>query len=147
MSDALAERLADWAHSLDVADIPAEVRTVAARALLDHAGLCVAARNEDYIGAILRSWDGEGGCTAFGNAQGLDAAGAALVNGTAAHGEDFDDTFEGSPVHATAVAMPAVLAACERYGRTGADLLKGYVVAAEVMCRRRSTAPASIRPL
>ena len=31
----------------------------------------------------------------------------AFVNGTAAHGEDFDDTFEGGPVHAGAVIVPA----------------------------------------
>ena len=49
-----------------------------------------------------------------------DPATAAFVNGTAAHGEDFDDTFEGGPVHAGAVIVPAVLAACERYGRDGA---------------------------
>ena len=44
----------------------------------------------------------------------LDAAGAAFVNGTAAHGEDFDDTFEGGPVHAGAVIVPAILAVAER---------------------------------
>ena len=49
----------------------------------------------------------------------MSAAGAAFVNGTAAHGEDFDDTFEGGPVHAGAVIVPAVLAACERYNPDG----------------------------
>jgi 2-methylcitrate dehydratase PrpD len=51
-------------------------------------------------------------CTAIGHVRTLTAAGAAFVNGTAAHGEDFDDTFEGGPVHAGAVIVPAVLAAC-----------------------------------
>ena len=50
----------------------------------------------------------------------MSAAGAAFVNGTAAHGEDFDDTFEGGPVHAGAVIVPAVLAACERHKPDGA---------------------------
>ena len=54
----------------------------------------------------------------------LSAAGAALVNGTAAHGEDFDDTFEGGPVHAGAVVVPAVLAACERHNPDGAPRSK-----------------------
>src|SRR3712207_6877472 len=48
---------------------------------------------------------------------------AALVNGTAAHGEDYDDTFEGGPVHSGAVVVPAVLAAAERFGLSGADTL------------------------
>ena len=63
-----------------------------------------------------RGCDDDGPCTAIGHARTLSAAGAALVNGTAAHGEDFDDTFEGGPVHAGAVIVPAVLAACERHG-------------------------------
>src|SRR5574339_383213 len=64
-------------------------------------------------------------CTAIGHSRSLDSAGAAFVNGTAAHGEDFDDTFEGGPVHAGAVIVPAVLAACERHGRDGAAALVG----------------------
>ena len=80
-------------------------------------GLCLTARNEDYVKAALAGWDDEGPCTAIGHARRMSAAGAAFVNGTAAHGEDFDDTFEGGPVHAGAVVVPAVLAACERYRR------------------------------
>jgi 2-methylcitrate dehydratase PrpD len=67
-----------------------------------------------------------------------------MINGTAAHGEDFDDSFEGTPVHASAVVLPAVLAAAERYGRTGADVLRGYVVGTELMCRLALVAPTAI---
>jgi 2-methylcitrate dehydratase PrpD len=60
------------------------------------------------VTSTLAACDDDGPCTAFGHARRLSAAGAALVNGTAAHGEDFDDTFEGGPVHAGAVIVPAV---------------------------------------
>ena len=60
---------------------------------------------------------------------------AAFVNGTAAHGEDFDDTFEGGPVHAGAVIVPAVLAACERHKPTARPRCIGIAVGTEVMCR------------
>ena len=56
------------------------------------------------------------------------AASAAFINGTAAHGEDFDDTFEGGPVHAGAVIVPAVLAACERHRPDGPAALLGIAV-------------------
>ncbi|HSU77338.1 MAG TPA: MmgE/PrpD family protein, partial [Burkholderiales bacterium] len=92
----------------------ADFRETAEKLLLDIAGLCVAARGTDYVRAAIAGWDGAGGCTAIGHGRALDAAGAAFVNGTAAHGEDFDDTFEGGPVHAGAVVVPAVLAAAER---------------------------------
>ena len=98
-------------------------------------GLCVAARNEDYVAGALAGWDDDGPCTAIGHARTLSAAGAAFVNGTAAHGEDFDDTFEGGPVHAGAVIVPAVLAACERHDPDGAAALLGIAVGVECMCR------------
>ncbi len=64
-----------------------------------------------------------------------------MINGTAAHGEDFDDTFEGGPVHAGAVLVPAVLAACERHGGDGAAALKGIAIGIETMCRLSTVAP------
>jgi 2-methylcitrate dehydratase PrpD len=141
---AIAEIFAEWAAGLEPQAIPEAARAVAANALLDVAGLCIAARGTDYVRAALAAWDAEGACTAFGHARSLDAAGAALINGTAAHGEDFDDSFEGTPVHASAVVLPAVLAAAERYGRSGADVLRGYVVGTELMCRLALVAPTAI---
>ncbi|MGH9696352.1 MAG: MmgE/PrpD family protein, partial [Bryobacteraceae bacterium] len=72
-----------------------DFRQTAEKLLVDIAGLCVAARKTDYVLAALRSWESSGSCTAIGHSRALDSAGAAFVNGTAAHGEDFDDTFEG----------------------------------------------------
>jgi 2-methylcitrate dehydratase PrpD len=117
---------------------------VARHALLDVAGLCIAARGTEYVSAALAAWDAEGPCTALGHRHSPDAAGAAFINGTAAHGEDFDDSFEGTPVHASAVVLPAVLAAAERHGLAGADLLRGYVVGSELMCRLALVAPTAI---
>jgi 2-methylcitrate dehydratase PrpD len=141
---AVAEVFAEWASGLEPRTIPQAARTVAHHALLDVAGLCIAARATEYVRAALAAWDGEGACTALGHARALDAAGAALINGTAAHGEDFDDSFEGTPVHASAVVLPAVLAAAERYGGSGADVLRGYVVGTELMCRLALVAPMAI---
>ncbi len=120
------------------------MRETAAKLLLDVAGLCVAARNTDYARAALASWESSGDCTAIGHARALDAAGAAFVNGTAAHGEDFDDTFEGGPVHAGAAIVPAVLAVAERNQLSGADALRGIAVGAEIMCRASLVAPKRI---
>jgi 2-methylcitrate dehydratase PrpD len=120
------------------------VRETFERLLIDIAGLCVAARNTDYVRAALASWEAGGSSTAIGHARALDAAGAAFVNGTAAHGEDFDDTFEGGPVHAGVVVIPALLAAAERHRFAGPDMLYGMAVGAEVMCRGSMVAPKRI---
>jgi len=59
-------------------------RDIVEKLLIDVAGLCVAARNTDYVRAALDGWEADGGCTAIGHARALDSAGAAFVNGTAA---------------------------------------------------------------
>jgi 2-methylcitrate dehydratase PrpD len=137
----LAEELAAWLAAADPAALPAATRDTAHRLVLDVTGLCVAARRSDYIAATLASVDRGGACTAIGHAGSFDAFGAALINGTAAHGEDFDDTFEGGPVHAGAVVVPAVLAACEREGLGGDRMLAGIATGAELMCRLSLVAP------
>src|SRR5919107_4552780 len=103
MNQSISEKLAD---AIGRADEPP--REIVDRMLIDVAGLCVAARNTDYVRAALAGWEASGGCSAIGHARALDSGGAAFVNGTAAHGEDFDDTFEGGPVHAGAVIVPAL---------------------------------------
>src|SRR6201997_4486933 len=137
----VAEILAHKIAALAPARLPAPVRRKCEDLLIDVVGLCLTARNEDYVKAALAGWDEEGPCSAIGHARGMSAAGAAFVNGTAAHGEDFDDTFEGGPVHAGAVIVPAVLAACERHRRDGRAALLGIAVGVETMCRLSLVAP------
>jgi 2-methylcitrate dehydratase PrpD len=138
---AVAEILADKIAALDAARLPPAVRSKCEDLLIDVVGLCVTSRNEDYVQASLAAWDDDGACTAIGHARPMSPAGAAFVNGTAIHGEDFDDTFEGGPVHAGAVIVPAVLAACERYNPDGPSALLGIAVGVEAMCRLSTVAP------
>ena len=140
----VAEQLAARIVALKPSDLPAAVGSVCDNLLIDIAGLCVVARDEDYVRSSLAGLDDDGSCTAIGHARTLTAAGAAFVNGTAAHGEDFDDTFEGGPVHAGAVIVPAVLAACERHKRDGASALLGIAIGSEVMCRLSTVIPKAV---
>jgi 2-methylcitrate dehydratase PrpD len=140
----VAERLAERIPSLEPARLPPAVRTKCEDLLIDVIGLCVTARHQDYVESALAAWDDDGPCTAIGHPRQMSAAGAAFVNGTAAHGEDFDDTFEGGPVHAGAVIVPAVLAACERYRLDGPAALLGIAVGVETMCRLSLVAPKAV---
>src|SRR5437870_4735499 len=140
----VAEILAHKIAALAPPRLPAPVRRKCEDLLIDVVGLCLTARNEDYVKAALAGWDEEGPCSAIGHARGMSAAGAAFVNGTAAHGEDFDDTFEGGPVHAGAVVVPAVLAAAEQEGRDGASALLGVAVGVETICRLSLVVPKAV---
>ncbi len=140
----VAQHLAERIVALRADKLPLAVRQKCEDLLIDVTGLCVTARKEDYITSALAGLDDDGPCTAIGHARTLTAASAAFVNGTAAHGEDFDDTFEGGPVHAGAVIVPAVLAACERHKPDGAAALVGIAVGAEVMCRLSTVVPKAV---
>ena len=126
------------------ATLPAPVMEVCDAILMDVAGLCVAARHSEYVQAMLRATSESGACTLIGHPGGQSVATAAMVNGTAAHGEDYDDTFEGGPIHAGAVIVPALLAATEHHGLTGGDLTRGAAVGCEVMCRLCRVAPKRV---
>ncbi len=141
---AVAEVLAGHIAALRADKLPPAVRRKCEDLLIDVAGLCVTARNEDYIKSALAGCDDEGPCTAIGHKRTFTAASAAFINGTAAHGEDFDDTFEGGPVHAGAVIVPAVLAACERHKPDGQAALLGIAVGTEVMCRLSTVVPKAV---
>lgn len=142
-SPTISERLAQGILACAPADY-AGTRAVTNRLLLDIAGLCLAARGQTYVKASLASLDGDGPCTVIGFPRKLTAEGAAFVNGIAGHGEDFDDTYEGGPVHAGVVIVPALLAAAERHQLSGADLLRGVAVGLEVMCRLCKVAPMRV---
>jgi 2-methylcitrate dehydratase PrpD len=138
---AVAEHLAQKICALNATRLPQAVRAKCEDLLIDVVGLAVTARNEDYVQAALAACDDDGPCTAIGHTRTLSAAAAALINGTAIHGEDFDDTFEGGPIHAGAVIVPAVLAACERHNLDGRAALLGIAVGVECMCRLSTVAP------
>src|SRR3569832_1197019 len=137
----VAETLANKIAALKPGVLPAETTRKCEDLLIDVVGLCVTARNEDYVTASLDGCDDDGPCTVIGHARGLTASGAAFVNGTAAHGEDFDDTFEGGPVHAGAVIVPALLAAAERWRLPGADVLFGIALGTKNTNRASRGAP------
>ncbi|HEX7968556.1 MAG TPA: MmgE/PrpD family protein [Stellaceae bacterium] len=140
----VAEIAAQAMARLSPSRLPEGMRRVAEDLVLDVFGLCLAARGSDYVRAALAGWDAEGDGTVIGEARRLSATGAALVNGTAAHGEDFDDTFEGGPVHAGAVVVPAVLAAAERFGADGPAVLLGIAIGVETTCRLSLVAPKRV---
>ena len=124
--------------------LPAAVTSMCDAVQMDVVGLCVASRNSDYVQAALSATSESGACTLIGHTGGFNVATAAMCNGTAAHGEDYDDTFEGGPVHAGAVIIPAVLATAEQHGLAGSEVDRGIAVGCEVMCRLCLVAPKRV---
>src|SRR5438128_1943909 len=89
-------RLAEFAATLRLDEIPIEAREAAARSLLDIVGVGIRGRRHDVAarglaGARVLS-HGEGSAVVWGTRERLDAGAAVLANGIAAHVDDFDDT-------------------------------------------------------
>jgi len=139
-SSTVAEKIAAVIASMP-RTTPSAMEATCRSLLIDVAGLCLAARRSDFMRATLAATDEPGPCTVIGQREGRSVAMAALCNGTAAHGEDFDDTYEGGPIHAGAVIVPAILATAEKHGLSGDDAGLGIATGCEVMCRLCVVAP------
>jgi 2-methylcitrate dehydratase PrpD len=133
-----AERLAEWASTLEFDDVPAEVTAAAKLHVLDAVGTGLAALALGELSAAraaARELGGPGEATALGVEERLSAAAAALANGSLMHALDFDDTHEVALVHSSAVVAPVVLALGEARSASGADLVTAAVAGYEISSR------------
>src|SRR2546430_3879588 len=89
-------------------------REMAEKLLTDVAGLCVAARNTDYVSAALAGWEASGGCTAIGHSRTLDAAGPSPPDSNAARHAEFARRLQGAPGHPRAAVPPGGLAVAQQ---------------------------------
>jgi 2-methylcitrate dehydratase PrpD len=133
-----SEALAAVAARLRYRDVPAQVSTKAKRHLLDLIGVALASSTMPFARQALDAaiqLGGPGDATVIGCAERLPPAWAALVNGTMAHGLDFDDTHQGAVVHVSASVVPAALAAAEETQVDGKAFLTALTLGMETAVR------------
>jgi 2-methylcitrate dehydratase PrpD len=129
------ETIATWSHSAGAFSPLARRRAV--EAMTDTIGCMVAGRDDFSTQAVRRAVAGQmsaaGESPVIGGGR-APAATAALVNGTAAHALDYDDNFRPArPAsnHASAVLVPALLAAAAQLDIGGRALVDAYLVGLE----------------
>lgn len=131
-------RLAQFIGDHQVGLAPAEAYRLAKMALLDCTGVALAALHEPTV-AILRDAVMEAPqapeATVWGTGHRVGVLEAALVNGAAAHALDYDDLNRSIQGHPSVVVAPAVLAAAQRVGASGQQVLDAYLVGFEVMAK------------
>ncbi|WP_435741897.1 MmgE/PrpD family protein [Nocardioides sp. SYSU DS0663] len=134
----LAEELAAFAAGTTYDDLPPEVVESVKMRVLDTLGIAVAAAPLETSRAA-RAWAREQGgaatASAVGVAERLPAPMAAFVNGVLAHSLDYDDTHLPSVLHPSATVVPAALAAAERVGAHGRDVVRAIAVGLEACVR------------
>jgi 2-methylcitrate dehydratase PrpD len=138
VSGDISERLAARACSLELARLPAEAVRAAKWSLLDALGVSLAATRlgEGCAAFAQLAADSSGPCVLFGTGTTAPAPLAALANGALAHALDFEDSYDGAPVHASAAAVPAALAIAQhRGGVSGAELVAALAAGTDLACR------------
>ncbi len=138
MKPTYIERLVDFVFDCRQETIPRDVREKAALLLLDTLGVAVANSPKPFVRMLAKTIGetvAEGPCTAIGFSRRLVAEGAAAVNSTAIHGNDFDATHLVSIMHPCTVVIPVAVAVAEEVGANGSDLLSTVIAGFEVLIR------------
>jgi 2-methylcitrate dehydratase PrpD len=60
---------------------------------------------------------------------------AVLANGAGAHALDFEDAYDGAPIHPNAASVPVALALAERLDASGQDIVTALAVGCDLVCR------------
>ncbi len=134
-SETLTKRIAVWSSALTLEAVPGDVTHAAKRCMVDSVAVTLAANSNRLTLRILehaKTAYGPGTATVLGFHERLSPVGAALVNGTAGHVLDFDDTSYTGIMHGSVVAMPAALAAVEQAGGDGRRFLEAFIAGSEV---------------
>ncbi len=145
---AVTSEIAEFVSHLEFGDFPAEAVRIAKRCILDGLGVILAGSSQDCTQAILKTCENlknAGRSTAFGaSPMKFPPAIAALVNGTAGHAMDWDDTqLSTSPdrifgllTHPTIPPLSACLAMAESLEDvSGKDFLTAFLAGFEVECK------------
>lgn len=134
----LTHQIAAFVTETQFSSLPSSVVKKAKGHILDTLGVLVTASAEPTMGILdgfLTDLGPGDGATILGTGRRASVANAAMVNGTLAHGLDYDDSSWRLIGHPSAAVLPAALAIAEREKSTGRDLLCAYVLGTEVSCK------------
>jgi 2-methylcitrate dehydratase PrpD len=129
--------LARFAAEYASTSIPADVRHLSARLLLDYIGISLGAWDEPAVQiarAVAADLGGGDQASLLGGGR-TSLVHAATVNGIASHVLDFDDSHDPTILHGTGPVMSAALAVGEWVGASGIDLIAAHVIGFEVAAR------------
>ncbi|HVO94865.1 MAG TPA: MmgE/PrpD family protein, partial [Terriglobales bacterium] len=129
-TEGLSRKLAEFAQSFELAQAPTEVISNAKLAILDCLGVSVLATRQeigDCLNKFAKANASTGDCTVWGLSLKASVRDAAFLNGTLAHGLDYDDRN-----HSTTYTLAASIATAESVNANGRQALEAFIVGREV---------------
>jgi 2-methylcitrate dehydratase PrpD len=127
----MTKRLAGFIAGYNAGGITPLVYEHAKVAFLDWLGVTLGGKEDPLVKKLIGYSDLMGGneqATILGYGVKKSLEHAALINGSASHALDFDDTLEASLGHPSVTLFPSLLALAEWQGRSGIDFLTAYVI-------------------
>lgn len=125
---------------------PPEVLDAARRAFVDYLSVTLGAMQDEPVRAVsaaVRRWHAPGMATVFHGYTTAPAL-AALVNGTATHSQDYDDTHPLGAGHPSGPVWSASLALAQETGLSGAAMASAYITGYEVMAKLGNGGPNGV---
>jgi 2-methylcitrate dehydratase PrpD len=134
----ISQQIASIAEKVTIKDIDQRTIENAKIFLLDCLGCILSGRQIESADSVAAAADEIGGpedSTVIGRGYKTGMSLAALLNGVAGHSQDYDDDHREGIQHASVAVLPAVLAAAEKYGKSGEEALVAYIVGSDVTIR------------
>ena len=131
----LASQYARFAGCLAWHDLPDGVRSVALELFADWFANAAAGYGSPLAQALLDITPPPGGALRVGDLRATDPLSAALINASAAHAHEFDDSYRAGLYHPGAPVIGAAFSAACHAGASGRDLLTGIVAGYEISLR------------
>ena len=140
--------MSEWAASLEFEQLSADAVYQAKRFLLDSIGCALGGYQQHDVAIALEVLDeiaGPGKATLIGSGKQMDPVSAALANALMIRCMDYNDIYwKQDPSHPSDI-FPAAIAACERVGSDGRELIVGLVLGHEFEMRLCEAAFPGIR--
>ena len=139
-------RVCEFVASVELDDVPREVRTNAKYIILDGIACALVGAQLPWSRTAAKAvldMEGSGNCTVIGWNRRLNPMSAAILNSTFIQGSELDDVHADAPWHANSVILPSLLAAAEHASRgmqgpkkfDGASFLLSTIVGFEIGSR------------
>lgn len=148
MSQTITATMSQWAAGLEYQHIGAKAVHEAKRYLLDSLGCALGGFLQEDVKhalAVLDEVAGKGPATVIGSGAKLDVVSAALANALMVRVMDYNDIYwQQDPSHPSDI-LPAALAAAERMGTGGREIIVGIILGHEFEMRLCEAAFPGIR--
>ena len=137
-NETVAQSLADCLATIVFTELSESARQVATASIIDTIGAMLLGASGPAATALQAALANDlvdGPALVLGRASRVGVLDAALLNGTAAHANDYDDMACSMGGRPSAPLVPVVLALGEALGASGERVVEAYVVGFEAECR------------